>query len=105
MLHLSLGDVKYSSIFLTPLTFLLSYIILLSSLYHTSLAIYEIDDTVALLRDILFRDHLDRLLCDYTSHEGGSVRNIGGGGSNAGARLAWLNLRKRNDLQLSDDVL
>lgn len=74
-------------------------------MHHPGLAIYEIYDTVALLRNVLFRDHLDCLLCDYPSHEGSSVWNIGSGGTDAWISSDGLNSRKYVDLQLSDDVL
>ena len=63
-----------------------------SSLYHSSLTLYEVNNTVALLRNVLFCDHLDRLLCNYTSHEGGGVWNIGGGGTNTEVKSVVLKL-------------
>ena len=106
MSYLSLDDVKYSSIFLAYLAHILIVVhYTFSSLHHPGLAIYEINNTVALLRDILFRNHLDCLLCDYTSHEGSSVRNVGGGSTNTRAPSVGSNLRKRTDLQFSDGIL
>lgn len=105
--YLSLNDVKYSRTFLAyylPRT-LVSYIIHISSSYNSGLALYEIDDTVALLRNVLFRNHLDCLLCDYTSHEGSSVWNVGSRGTSSGLPLVGLNFRMSADLQLSDGVL
>ena len=74
-------------------------------MHYSGLAVYEIDDTIALLWNILFRDHLDRLLSDYASHESGSIRNVGSWGSNAYMSSVGPNVRKGFDLQLSDGGL
>ena len=65
-----------------------------SSLHHSGLAVYEIDDTVALLGNVLFRNHLDCLLCDHTSHEGSGVWNIGGGSTSTGVLSVGFDSRK-----------
>ena len=75
-----------------------------SSLNNPGSTLYEIDDTVALLRNVLFRDHLDRLLCDYTSHEGSSVWDIGGWGTDAATPLVRFSIRKYVGLQFPDDI-
>lgn len=90
---------------LLPSYTLVAHTTYFSSLYHSGLAVYQIDDTVALLGDVLFRDHLDCLLCDHTPHEGSSVWNVGSRGTCSGILSVGPSLRENGGLQFSDGIL